>query len=563
MIQANTTSQPLPGPGSLIAAMLDEQQDLSAVERFATHHEFGAIPEQEKLYRELLPLTLPTEGQQLAFEVDLDSCSGCKSCVAACHNLNGLDDDETWRDVGLLQGGPTEQPVIQTITSACHHCLEPACMSGCPVNAYDKDEVTGIVKHLDDQCIGCQYCILKCPYDVPKYNKKRGIVRKCDMCSSRLEVGEAPACVQSCPTKAIRITTIDQQDAIDNANSGRFLPGAPNPSYTRPTTIYRSQNSLPQNMTPADHHSDRPQHAHMPLVIMLVLTQMSVGAFVIERLLSLLVGGDPINAIRPVHAISALILGLTALAASTLHLGRPLYAFRAIIGIRTSWLSREILIFGAFAKCAIAYAAVTWLLPDSHLLQNTLGLAVAFIGIAGVFCSVMIYHDTRRVFWKAKYTGAKFTLTSLMLGLPTALATSLMATAFNNNLTLSQVMGSWGYGLLGSIIAISLIKLTFEATLFRHLRDTEHTPLKRSALLMTNKLSSATINRFAFGFLGGVILPLVMIVAASAQSTTTAHPIFVCFLSAMMVILCLLGELSERYLFFTAVVSPKMPGGVM
>ena len=50
--------------------------------------------------------------------------------------------------------------------------------------AYEKDAETGIVRHLDDQCIGCQYCVLKCPYDVPKYSKKRGIVRKCDMCYS-------------------------------------------------------------------------------------------------------------------------------------------------------------------------------------------------------------------------------------------------------------------------------------------------------------------------------------------------------------------------------------------
>ena len=62
-------------------------------------------------------------------------------------------------------------PAQQTVTTACHHCLEPACLSGCPVKAYEKNPVTGIVKHLDDQCIGCQYCILMCPYDAPKYKQ--------------------------------------------------------------------------------------------------------------------------------------------------------------------------------------------------------------------------------------------------------------------------------------------------------------------------------------------------------------------------------------------------------
>ena len=123
--------------------------------------------------------------------------------------MNGLDEQETWRDVGLLLGGTTANPVMQHVTTACHHCLEPGCMTACPVNAYEKDPVTGIVKHLDDQCFGCQYCILACPYDVPKYHPDKGIVRKCDMCSDRLADGEAPACVQSCPHEAIAIKVVD------------------------------------------------------------------------------------------------------------------------------------------------------------------------------------------------------------------------------------------------------------------------------------------------------------------------------------------------------------------
>ena len=172
--------------GSLLDSLLDEQGDLSAVERFAQLHEKVAEPLQARYYSAPMPAGPPGPGQQFAFEVDLDRCSGCKACVTACHELNGLDEDETWRSVGLLQGGTSALPVLQHVTSACHHCLDPACLYGCPVNAYEKDPVTGIVKHLDDQCIGCQYCIFKCPYDVPKYNKKRGIVRKCDMCSDRL-----------------------------------------------------------------------------------------------------------------------------------------------------------------------------------------------------------------------------------------------------------------------------------------------------------------------------------------------------------------------------------------
>src|SRR5206468_1975116 len=216
------------------------------VEQFASYHARAeadalAAPAQARYYRELIPLTAPGPDQQYAFEVDLDACSGCKACVTACHNLNGLDEDETWRGVGLLVGGTAEEPVLRHVTSACHHCVEPACMDGCPVLAYEKDPVTGIVRHLDDQCIGCQYCILKCPYDVPKYNRKLGIVRKCDMCSSRLAVGEAPACVQACPSQAIRITVVNKEAVAAKAAANMFLPGAPEPGYTQPSTVYKTQ----------------------------------------------------------------------------------------------------------------------------------------------------------------------------------------------------------------------------------------------------------------------------------------------------------------------------------
>src|SRR5262245_64999759 len=205
MIRLPIVAERASGP-SLIAELLAEQQSFSAVDAFSQWNTHGdnhrnlngkPSPRTEPRYRSLLPATPPKPGQQYAFEVDLDRCSGCKACVVACHTLNGLDENETWRDVGLLIGGSRTAPVMQHVTAACHHCLEPACMIACPVKAYEKDPVTGIVKHLDDQCFGCQYCTMACPYDVPKYHPGKGIVRKCDMCSSRLAVGEPPACVRS------------------------------------------------------------------------------------------------------------------------------------------------------------------------------------------------------------------------------------------------------------------------------------------------------------------------------------------------------------------------------
>ena len=139
----------------LLAQYQSLQQDLTAVERFARRHAAKELPDQ-RVYSELIPLERPKPGQQYAFQVDLDACTGCKACVSACHHLNGLDETEaeTWRSVGLLHGGSPAAPVQQTVTTACHHCVDPACMKGCPVDAYEKDPVTGIVRHLVDQCIG-------------------------------------------------------------------------------------------------------------------------------------------------------------------------------------------------------------------------------------------------------------------------------------------------------------------------------------------------------------------------------------------------------------------------
>jgi Fe-S-cluster-containing dehydrogenase component len=213
----------------LVDDYLREQQELTAVERFAraAASRPADVPADapadapadpiHRRYRARLPATPPAGGQQYAFEVDLDACTGCKACVTACHNLNGLDDGETWRAAFVLYGGSAAAPVKQTVSTACHHCVDPACLKGCPVGAYEKQPITGIVKHLDDQCIGCQYCMFTCPYEVPQYSAKRGIVRKCDMCSDRLAAGEAPACVQACPSHAIAITVIDQHQAREAA----------------------------------------------------------------------------------------------------------------------------------------------------------------------------------------------------------------------------------------------------------------------------------------------------------------------------------------------------------
>ena len=110
----------------------------------------------------------------------------------------------------------------------CNHCLEPTCLQGCPVDAYSKDPVTGIVRHSADACIGCQYCTWNCSYGVPQYNPERGVVGKCDMCHGRLSLGQAPACVSACPEGAIAIEIVERRGVARGGRRQRArAPGLP------------------------------------------------------------------------------------------------------------------------------------------------------------------------------------------------------------------------------------------------------------------------------------------------------------------------------------------------
>ncbi len=548
----------------LLSDLLRAQQH-TAVERFARWQEQAADAPPRSRYRELLPLSAPRAGEQYAFEVDLDRCSGCKACVSACHHLNGLDDDETWRTVGLLVGGTSQLPVLQHVTASCHHCLEPGCLHGCPVNAYVKDPHTGIVAHLDDQCIGCQYCIFMCPYDVPQYNSRRGIVRKCDMCHQRLAVGEAPACVQACPHEAIRIAVVSQQRVQDEAEANAFLPGTADPGHTLPTTVYKSRRAVPRNMLPADYYRVVPQHAHWPLVVMLVLTQMSVGAFAVEQtLLGLgVAGAHTLQQARPLYGAAALLLGLIGLGASVLHLGRPHLAFRAVLGLRRSWLSREILAFALFALLAFVYAALSmaWR-PTGGQPPGALrawGAAVVAAGGAAVLCSVMVYARTRRVYWSLPRTATRFALCCLVLGLPAGLGITLAAAAWSAGAAgVGHVLHAFGRPLCAALVAATLAKLAWEAAVLRHVRSRAHTPLKRTALLLRGELGLVTGGRFFLGLAGGVVLPALLLLAL--QQPDGPHALFAGLIVVLMLLVLAVAEMLERYLFFTAVVAPKMPG---
>ncbi len=506
------------GMKTLVDELLNEQQSLTAVERFSQHHESVSEPLQARYYHDLIPLSKPGKGEQYRFEVDLDVCSGCKACVTACHSLNGLDEGESWRDVGAIVTPDKPDAAMQVVTTACHHCADPACANGCPTLAYEKESDTGVVRHLDDQCIGCQYCTLTCPYEVPKYNDRLGIVRKCDMCQSRLREGEAPACVQACPNEAIKIRIVSVEEVEASSQNGkRLLPGTVESSITKPTTKFVNLHaSADEWMKPADHDDLTPAHGHFPLALMLVFTQVGAGIITADVLVRLF-GSSPL----PLwHALLGAAFCFGGLGAAPLHLGRPEIAWKAFLGWRKSWLSREILAFGPWSGLVAAYVGSLILpLPDwlPRFVPDALGIGAVLTGFVGVFCSMMVYIFTKRPFWGAKHTGLRFGLTAVVAGAVFAAP--------------------------GLALAALLIKLSYEAVLTVE----KASPFKKSARILTGPLALAQYARFGFGLLGAALL-----VASGVHE----------FIALAALGCLVLGDLVERIHYFQAVETPKMPGGI-
>lgn len=517
---------------------LAEQQSATAVETFSRRHDADLLAPQERWYTDRLPTSAPADGQQYAFRIDLDRCTGCKACVAACHSLNGLDDGESWRSVGLLVGAGAEAPRQQTVPSGCHHCVDPACLAGCPTNAYEKDPFTGIVRHLDDQCIGCSYCELTCPYEVPQLNRRLGIVRKCDLCADRLADGEAPACVQGCPTSAITITVVDTASVRARAEGTTLVPGAPSSDVTAPTTQYVGR-VLTEDVVAADHHAIHLSRSHPPLVVMLVLTQLSVGALVATFLSDLFRA----EALPTGAAVTAALAGVVALAASVLHLGRPTMAWRAVLGLRHSWLSREIVAFGVYAGLAVAYAAATVL--EAPVVQRmTIGAAATIAGLVGVGCSALIYVVTHRTWWAARHTVPKFVATASALGTLQLAAVLLASGVVDVAPLLAVTVVSTGISLGGA--ALDAAPVGGDDDLFR------------TSILLRGPLAAATRTRVFCSVVGGVLGPIGLLAIVSADPDSTAGAATLAFLCTLV---ALVGALAERFTFFVASATPRMPGG--
>ena len=172
--------------------------------------------------------------------VDLTRCIGCRGCQVACKQWNerkGLVtsfhgdftspvklNSDTYTRIRFVESDEEKGPVWSFVKEQCMHCQSPACVSACPVGALNKAE-NGPVTYDFDKCIGCRYCMVACPFDIPKYewNSWAPWVRKCSFCSERITDGMEPACVKTCPTKAMFYG--DRDKVVDEAK--RRMADAP------------------------------------------------------------------------------------------------------------------------------------------------------------------------------------------------------------------------------------------------------------------------------------------------------------------------------------------------
>lgn len=155
-----------------------------------------------------------------AILTDVTKCIGCRECVKACKKRNNLDQDFPRRWVsndGLsaLNWTSVIQQKNTFIRKQCRHCLEPACASVCPVAALRKTE-TGAVIYDSKRCLGCRYCMMACPYGIPRYDWASRVptVKKCILCYEQIKNGGTPACASACPTGA---TIFGERNQLLNA----------------------------------------------------------------------------------------------------------------------------------------------------------------------------------------------------------------------------------------------------------------------------------------------------------------------------------------------------------
>ena len=143
---------------------------------------------------------MATHQKRYVLVIDSRKCIDCKACVVACRAENNVPLPYSRNWIDEERRGEWPQLLAAFEPEQCQHCESPACVRVCPTGAsYQRPD--GIVAIRESECVGCRYCILACPYDARFFREAKGVVEKCDFCAQRVDRGELPACVETCPSK--------------------------------------------------------------------------------------------------------------------------------------------------------------------------------------------------------------------------------------------------------------------------------------------------------------------------------------------------------------------------
>lgn len=186
------------------------------------------------------PVSAPPLAASMLYDATI--CTGCKACMSACNAVNKLEPD-TRLSGGIHQMPPDLNSRTKNIIKLynepsgrwsfvkrqCMHCLDPACVSGCPFHALEKNKELGVVTWDGGKCIGCRYCEIACPYQIPKFewDKFNPRIVKCEFCyEQRLKDGRQPGCTGACPTGAVvygtRENLLAEAHRRISANPGKY-----------------------------------------------------------------------------------------------------------------------------------------------------------------------------------------------------------------------------------------------------------------------------------------------------------------------------------------------------
>ena len=177
---------------------------------------------------------------QYAFYFDSSRCTGCRTCEMACKDYNDTTTEFNYRKVYDYEGGEwttnedgscTCSAFVYHVSLGCQHCDDPACTHVCPTGAMHKDPETGLVSVDADKCIGCGYCHMACPYNVPEVDRSQGHSVKCDGCADRVAAGKNPMCVDACPLRALDFGPVEE---ISKLGERASIAPLPDPSLTNP-----------------------------------------------------------------------------------------------------------------------------------------------------------------------------------------------------------------------------------------------------------------------------------------------------------------------------------------